>query len=81
MTVTVQLANGAIDVQLFVCEKSLALAPMMVIPVIDKELVPGFEMVRVCAELLEPMSWLPKLNEGAERLACGKIPKPPRATL
>jgi hypothetical protein len=76
----VQFADGAIEAQLSVCENSAALVPVTRIFAIDNVLVPGFEIVMVCAALVESIRWLPKVTEVADKLICGETPVPLSAT-
>jgi hypothetical protein len=55
VTEIVQLAPCASELpQVFVCEKSPALAPVMLIPVMVKLALPVLVIVMVCAELVVP---------------------------
>ena len=77
-----QLPEPAATVeQLFVCEKSAALVPVMLTPLMVNVAVPGFVTVIDSAVLLVLMSWLPKLQEVGEKLICGAVPVPVSATV
>jgi len=78
----VQLPEPAATVeQLFVCEKSPALVPVMLTALIVNVAVPGFVTVIDSAVLLVLMSWLPKPQEVGEKLICGAVPVPVSATV
>jgi antitoxin (DNA-binding transcriptional repressor) of toxin-antitoxin stability system len=78
--VIVQLAPSSKFVpQVFVWEKSLALAPLSSIDVIGNGAVPVFCTVTACDVLEVPTSWLAKVNAVVEKLMAGATPVPVRA--
>ncbi len=64
--------------QLFVCEKSPGLVPVMPIPEIVNGAVPEFVRVTDLGALVVPTLTLPKLRFVAERLTAGAVPVPER---
>ena len=68
--------------QVFVCAKSDAFVPLMVILLILNGVVPLLVSVTACAALADPTFWLPKLTLVGLRLTAGAVaaPVPLRAT-
>ena len=77
-----QLPEPAATVeQLFVCEKSPELVPVMETALIVKVAVPGFVTVMDSAELDVLISWFAKLHDVGENEICGAVPVPVKATV
>ena len=75
MTLMLQLAPAANELpQVWVCEKSPALLPVMVIPVIVKVVVPTLVRVTVLAGLVVPIVTKPKFRLVGESFAIVAIP-------
>ena len=66
-------------------EKLPGFAPLSEMDVIPSDVLPVFESVKVCAELVVPVVTLPKSADGGESVACGEVitlaPFPERATV
>ena len=78
LTVIVQLPPaGTLDPQVFDWVKSLGFVPFSAIPILNAD-VPTLVRVTVCAELIVPTFWLPKLRLVVERLT--EVPVPVSAT-
>ena len=78
----VQLPDPAATVeQLFVCEKSAELVPVIDTALIVSVAVPGFVTVMDSAELVVFRTWLPKLHDDGEKLIWGAVPVPVNATV
>jgi hypothetical protein len=81
VTLMAQFAPAARFVaQLFVCEKSLALVPVIPIEVMARAVPPLFVSVTVCGLLAVPMLWPAKAKLGVFVLAPGTVPVPVRLT-
>ena len=75
LTLIVQLALAASELpQVCVWEKSVALVPVIAIPVIVSEVVPTFVSVTVFGPLVTPMATVPKLKLVGESFAVVPIP-------
>jgi hypothetical protein len=87
VTLMMQLAVAArvlgLSGQVEVSAKSAAFAPFTVMPLIVSAAAPLFVRVIVCAELVAPIFWLPKLSEVGLSVTAGAetTPVPLRGTL
>jgi hypothetical protein len=86
VTVIVQLAPAAIvDPQFVVCEKSEGFVPASVMLEMSKLELPTFVTIFVCAALVVPTAWLPKVTtagliespDGEAVSAVALVPAPP----
>ena len=78
VTVIVQLAPPAMLVpQLLICEKSLALLPVRLIPVKFNGVLPTFVKAMSLGSLVMPIGWFPKDNFVGESLTT--VPGPVKA--
>lgn len=79
VTLMVQLAPFACDVpQLFVCEKSAALAPVIVIPEIESVPLPVLNRVTPLTGLDLPIAWFGNVTVEVLKLTLDAIPLPVR---
>jgi hypothetical protein len=62
--------------QLFVCKKSVAFVPVMLIPEIVKEALPVFVTVTLCTALVVPIVWAVKFKLEGEREIWPESPEP-----
>jgi hypothetical protein len=66
-------------------KKLFGFAPLSEMDVMPSDPVPGFESVKVCAELAVPVVTLPKSSVAGDSVACGTevtaVPLPERATV
>jgi hypothetical protein len=82
ITPMVQVAPAATVLpQVFVCEKSVAFAPVNVTFVIASDTVPVLVKVTFCAALELPINWLANVRLAGEAVAASTAPVPVMLTL